>query len=188
MKRQASPRHSQEPQPPALFTIGQVARLSGITSKAIRYYESVGVLQPPQRQENGYRRYDQADLNRLILLRCLRQLGVPFETLKPLLHQTADTCGADIQQEVLRLIEGRIQAIDHELRELSQLRQALACNQQLLACQPSAQEPFRECRVTCLPWQQEEPDETGSLEKQNDLQWKKTAKTGRAMINAPSTT
>jgi MerR family copper efflux transcriptional regulator len=170
-KRQALPAQPEKPErePPALLTIGQAARFSGLTSKAIRYYESVGVLPPAHRQENGYRRYDQADLNRLILLRCLRQLGVPFETLGPLLHHTADANGAAIHQEILRLVEARIQAIDHEVRELARLRLALTCNQQLLASLPPAQEPFKECPVRCLPCPSDQPDDTGSLEAQHDL-------------------
>lgn len=162
MQKQTLPRHQPEREPPTLFTIGQAARLSGLPSKAIRYYEQVGVLPSPHRQTNGYRRYDQADLNRLILLRCLRQLGVPFAELRPLLHHPADTPCAEIQQDVFRLVEERIEAIDHELRELARLRQALACNQHLLACQPPAQKPFRECQVTCLPCEQEGPGDIGS--------------------------
>jgi DNA-binding transcriptional MerR regulator len=169
MKKQSAAKGSREQRLFEPLTIGQLARLSGITTKAIRYYESAGVLPQAERQENGYRRYDQADLNRLILLRCLRRLGVPFETMKPLLHAEASACGADIQQEVLRLIEERSKAIDQELRELSRLREALACNHRhLLASQPPPQESFRACRVTCLPWKQEGSDEQGCFEEQND--------------------
>jgi DNA-binding transcriptional MerR regulator len=150
------------------LTIGQLARLSGIKPKAIRYYESAGVLPKAERQENGYRHYDQTDLDRLILLRCLRRLGVPLESLKPLLHEPADAYCADIQQEVLRLIEERRKAIDQELKELSLLRETLTCNEEhLLACQPPRQKAFRECGVTCLPWKQVVSEDEGAFEEQN---------------------
>ena len=67
------------------LSIGQLARFTGIPAKAIRYYESVGIFPPPDRSENGYRRYDQADVNPLILLRRLRLLSVPLTTIRPLL-------------------------------------------------------------------------------------------------------
>ena len=48
------------------FTISQVASLTGITARAIRYYESIGLLPPPTRRPNQYRRYGMADVNRLL--------------------------------------------------------------------------------------------------------------------------
>lgn len=62
------------------FTISQVARMTGINAKAIRYYEGIGLLPSPSRSANQYRRYSMADMNRLILLRRIRYLGVPLPT------------------------------------------------------------------------------------------------------------
>jgi DNA-binding transcriptional MerR regulator len=56
------------------LTIGQIAKRTGVNAKNIRYYESIG----PPRSENTYRRYSMADVNRLILLRRIRFLGVPL--------------------------------------------------------------------------------------------------------------
>src|SRR5579872_4719389 len=56
------------------LTIGQVARLTGVSAKTIRYYESVGLLPRPLRSANSYRRYGGADVNRILLLHCLRGL------------------------------------------------------------------------------------------------------------------
>lgn len=71
-----------------------------------------------QRSENGYRCYNQADINRLVLLRRLRLLGVPLETLKPLLRDASDAQCLEVQQEVLQLIGERLVAIDQEMSEL----------------------------------------------------------------------
>src|SRR5579875_77888 len=140
------------------LTIGRLASLSGVSAKAIRYYESAGLLPPAQRSANGYRSYSRADLNRLILLRRLRLLGVSLEALKPLLEEAPHARCVEVQQETLRLIEGRLRAIDQEIAELHLLRdqvehyhkQLLACScdsqEQLLACYPDAQESFGECR------------------------------------------
>src|SRR5690348_824025 len=72
-------------QPEGLTTISQVAHLTGINAKAIRYYESIGLLPRPLRGENQYRRYSMVDVNRLNLLRRIRLLGVPLSTAKSLL-------------------------------------------------------------------------------------------------------
>ncbi|XPE66589.1 MerR family DNA-binding transcriptional regulator [Shigella flexneri] len=47
---------------------GDVAKITGLTSKAIRFYEEKGLVTPPMRSENGYRTYTQQHLNELTLL------------------------------------------------------------------------------------------------------------------------
>ena len=42
--------------------IGELAQQAGISTKAIRYYEQIGILAPPARTPSGYRSYDQAAL------------------------------------------------------------------------------------------------------------------------------
>ena len=68
------------------FTISRVAHLTGQSAKAIRYYESIGLLPPPAREPNHYRRYSITDVNRLILLRRIRSLGVPLAQARSLLR------------------------------------------------------------------------------------------------------
>lgn len=44
--------------------IQEFADLTGLSTKTIRYYESIGILSPPQRAPNGYREYTEKDLAR----------------------------------------------------------------------------------------------------------------------------
>jgi MerR family transcriptional regulator, copper efflux regulator len=125
------------------FTISQVARMTGITAKAIRYYESIGLLPPPMRRPNQYRRYDMADINRLILLRRIRFLGVPLTEAKVLLHGATQAPRSQVQQDLLDLVQLRLAALDREIAELHLLRTELEQYQQKLAsCHPDEQEPF----------------------------------------------
>ena len=57
------------------MNISDVAKITGLTSKAIRFYEEKGLVTPPMRSENGYRTYTQQHLNELTLLRQARQVG-----------------------------------------------------------------------------------------------------------------
>jgi len=52
--------------------ISDVAKKTGLTSKAIRFYEEKGLVTPPLRSENGYRSYTQKHLDELTLLRQAR--------------------------------------------------------------------------------------------------------------------
>ena len=134
------------------FTISQVARRTGINAKAIRYYESVGLLPRPARFTNRYRRYGQADLNRLMLLRCVRSLGIPLAQAKPLLTEVSDARCIDVQQELLRLLNARLVALDQEIAELHRLRdETEQCQQTLARCPPDERGIFKNCDdMSCI--------------------------------------
>ena len=55
-----------------LLRIQEVAAETGLTTRAIRYYEEIGLLEPAARSEGDYRLYDASDLDRLQFIRSLR--------------------------------------------------------------------------------------------------------------------
>lgn len=97
--------------------ISQLARRAGVTTKAVRYYESLGLL-TPSRLANGYRDYDEHDLRLTQEIRVLNGLGIPVERTRPFLeclaagHRHADECPAslatyrDAIDEITERIEG----------------------------------------------------------------------------------
>jgi MerR family copper efflux transcriptional regulator len=127
-------------------TIGELARLTGFNTKAIRYYESMGILPPSTRSENGYRRYSQADVNRLYLLRRLRLLGISLTEAKALLNATLGALCHDVQDDLLHLVGERLSLLDQEIAELHHLREELLyCQQQLVSHAVDKDEPFTTC-------------------------------------------
>jgi MerR family transcriptional regulator, copper efflux regulator len=127
-------------------TIGELAHRTGLTTKAIRYYESIGVLPPSSRGANGYRCYSQADVNRLNLLRRLRLLGISLAEARSLLTATLDAPCRDVQHELSHLVTARLVALDREIAELHHLREELACCQQQLTSEAvEKDEPFTSC-------------------------------------------
>jgi DNA-binding transcriptional MerR regulator len=57
-----------------IYTIEQVATRTGLTKRTLRYYEEVGLLPPTGRTEGNYRRYSEADIQRLVRIKELRDL------------------------------------------------------------------------------------------------------------------
>ena len=55
-----------------LLRINEVAAEAGLTTRAVRYYEEIGLLEPAARSGGDYRLYDQSDLERLLFIRSLR--------------------------------------------------------------------------------------------------------------------
>ena len=63
------------------MTIKEIEALSGMSRANIRYYETEGFLSP-ERRENGYRDYSEADVIWLKKIKLLRKLGVPLEEIR----------------------------------------------------------------------------------------------------------
>jgi DNA-binding transcriptional MerR regulator len=62
--------------------IGELADQASISTKAIRYYEQVGILAPPARTASGYRTYDQAALGRLGFVRAAQAVGLTLGEIR----------------------------------------------------------------------------------------------------------
>lgn len=86
---------------------GELARLAGVTVRALRHYHRVGVLAEPERRSNGYREYDVHDLVRVLRIRRLAALGVPLETVRGLLDDDggADDVLDELDAELARQVE-----------------------------------------------------------------------------------
>ncbi len=74
----------------ACYTIGDLARLTGVPVTAIRFYSDHGILPPAARTSAGHRRYGEADLARLDQVRTLRELGIDLPTIDAVLRGDAD--------------------------------------------------------------------------------------------------
>ena len=71
-KTPSAPAPTTTPTDPALLRIQDVAAETGLTTRAIRYYEEIGLLEPAARSDGAYRLFDASDLERLRFIRSLR--------------------------------------------------------------------------------------------------------------------
>lgn len=77
-------------------TIGQAAAFADITIKTVRHYHKLGLVDEPARDSSGYRRYESADLLRLVQVRTLAAAGVPLADIGPLLDSDAASFAATL--------------------------------------------------------------------------------------------
>ena len=63
------------------FTVGELARLTGVTVRALHHYDEIGLVRPSERTAAGYRHYDDADVLRLHQVLLLRELGLPLDEI-----------------------------------------------------------------------------------------------------------
>lgn len=78
------------------FTVGDLARLTGVTVRALHHYDEIGLVRPSQRTAAGYRLYTDADVIRLQQVLLFRELGLPLDEIASAIDAT------DSREELLR--------------------------------------------------------------------------------------
>jgi len=107
------------------FSIGQVARTTGVAATTIRYYEEIGVLPTPSRAASGFRRYDQPSVERLRFVRRARALGLPLQELKTLVSSVTGRLRPAFRPRLLGLVREQLAAVQRQIAELELLRHQL---------------------------------------------------------------
>lgn len=99
-----------------LFTIGELARRTGLPVRTIRFWSDAGVVPPTERSPTGYRLYDTEAVARLDLVRTLRDLGLDLPTVQRVLLR---------QATVADVAAAHVRALDAEIRTLRVRRAVL---------------------------------------------------------------
>ena len=73
------------------YSVGEVARLTGVTVRTLHHYDEIGLLSPSGRTAAGYRRYAESDLARLQQILTYRELGFPLEEIGEILADQTRT-------------------------------------------------------------------------------------------------
>ncbi|MDE3202056.1 MAG: MerR family transcriptional regulator [Acidobacteriota bacterium] len=73
-----------------MITVTQLARRCGLSRTALLYYESIGLMAPPQRSGGNYRSYTEADVQRLMQIRAYRDAGLKVDDIRQLLNVRSD--------------------------------------------------------------------------------------------------
>jgi DNA-binding transcriptional MerR regulator len=100
-----------------------LARLAGVSPDTLRHYERKGVLPPPPRSANGYRRYPVSAVTRVQLVQRALAVGFTLDELARVWRER-DSGGAPCQK-VRALVASRCAAVDEQLEALTALRQEL---------------------------------------------------------------
>ena len=91
------------------YSIGDLSRRSGLSVRTIRFYSDVGIVPASARSASGYRLYDVEAVARLDLVRTLRDLGLPLESIRALLN--AQTSLPEVAAAHLKALEHQIQTL-----------------------------------------------------------------------------
>jgi DNA-binding transcriptional MerR regulator len=100
--------------------IGELASRSGLSDKTLRYYEDIGVIDPPARTPNGYRDYPKKVLERLAFVRGAQSAGLTLGEIREIV--ALRDRGTTPCTHVVELIQMRAAEIDEQIVELERMR------------------------------------------------------------------
>ena len=103
--------------------IGEAAAQSGVSAKMIRYYKEIGLVPRSARQPQGYRDYDDRDVNRLRFVARARDLGFSIKEIAELLRLYSDRrrSSADVKRIALR----HVAELETKIRAMRQLKHTI---------------------------------------------------------------
>lgn len=124
--------------------IKDVALRVGLTPKAVRYYERVGLVPAPARSDAGYRRYDEADVRRFEFIAIAKRAGLGLEQIAEVLEASS---GEHINcSRVVSVLEDKLVELRERLVDLQALHDAVEHTLEAARRQefPPPEQPF-EC-------------------------------------------
>ena len=122
-----------------MMQIGDLATKASITTRTIRYYEELGIIEPDERTEGGFRLYSDNQLRRLNIVQGLKSLGFDLEQIRELfdLKHRSGTGGElaqamtghlyEQQREIDEKIRYYLGMKERNLRAIEVLRGCLCC-------------------------------------------------------------
>src|SRR5262245_13244305 len=108
---------------PTSYRVHQFAQLAGVTVKALRHYDRLGLLRPV-RSEAGYRLYQSSDLARLQQIVALKSVGLPLKHIRTLLDRDPLPLAATFRQQ-REVLEEKRRTLDRAIQALMEAEAAV---------------------------------------------------------------
>jgi DNA-binding transcriptional MerR regulator len=103
--------------------IGELASRLGVSTKSIRFYESIGLMPDPARTPSGYRDYGEVDVDRLTFVKTAQRLGLTLDEIKEIIafrDRGQQPCGY-----VADVLRRQVADLDRRIAEMRTLRDEL---------------------------------------------------------------
>jgi MerR family copper efflux transcriptional regulator len=107
------------------LNIGQVAKVTGVAAKTIRYYEEVGVLPSPYRTAAGYRQYTEDGVQQLLFIRRARALGLSLHHLRALTTALDGGRRGPVRPRVREVVRAHLSTVQGQISDLRLLERQL---------------------------------------------------------------
>jgi DNA-binding transcriptional MerR regulator len=127
------------------YRISELARRTGLSASAIRYYEKVGLLPEAERTSAGYRLYGEEAEQRLVFVCRAKRLGLSLEEIAELLTFWSDGSCSATREHLQRLMVDKLEEVHREIEELADFGAQLEDAHERLA----GHAPYERCNPHC---------------------------------------
>ena len=104
------------------YTTGEIAKLCGVSTRTVQYYDTRGILVPTALSEGGRRLYSEDDLSKMKIICFLRELDLPLDTIGKLMREdNSDEVVHLILEEQAKMLRGEIDEKQKKLDRLTEL-------------------------------------------------------------------
>lgn len=107
------------------FSVGKFAKIIGVNAQTLRYYEKIGIIEAKRNQKNGYRRYTDLDVRRVLYCRLYRSLGFSLDEIKEMFEHS------DLSQ-VGQCLSEKTDELQRQINEMTSRKEQLAYYQNQL--------------------------------------------------------
>ena len=107
------------------YSIGQVSKITGLSAKTIRFYEEKGLITSAKREKNGYRYFEEKDLDEIKIIRNTRDLGLPLSEIKKLIVGCENGSCEHTKDSIQKSIDGYLQILAEKIRQMEILKSRL---------------------------------------------------------------
>ncbi len=107
------------------YSIGEVARLSGVDSKTLRFYEEKGVIKAAERKENGYRYFTEENLEEIKVIKDARELGLGLPEIKELMIGCSDGNCKHTAERNQKIIDDYVEKLTERIEQMEKLKKRM---------------------------------------------------------------
>ncbi len=108
-----------------MLQIGEVARLTGFSTKTLRFYEEQGLVEPATRTEAGYRLYGPEEVARLEFVKRAKLLGLSLKEITELVDLAAESSRGRVIPRLERVLEAKLEETERKMAEMAEFRRSL---------------------------------------------------------------
>ncbi len=107
-----------------MMQIGDLAARAKVTTRTLRYYEELGLIEPECRTEGGFRLYSEEQLRRLDIIQSLKALGFDLERITAIfkLKENVET-GGDLARKMIHCLAEQQEEIDRKIAHYQQMQE-----------------------------------------------------------------
>jgi MerR family copper efflux transcriptional regulator len=109
--------------------MGDLTARAEVTPRTVRYYESIGLIPPGEREGNGQHYYTEETVARLRKIDQLKKLGLTLDEIREVIeHYFTDASGVRAKQKVLAILRAHLAEVDQKVSALQEFRGELQAN------------------------------------------------------------